>query len=536
MKKSLFTLLASILLIISFTGCNDKDVFSFVNKTVVVDKPGDLANALALTNLSGINTLKISGKMDSRDFKTIRDHMSELKELDLSNVTIVAYKGYEGTGGIEIYDYQANYIPNYAFYNPKTGSSITSLNKITFPQNLKVIGSSAFVGCTGLTSLNFPAELKNIGDRCFARCSGLTNKVIIPAKVDTIGYSAFAFCSALTSIQLSDSLLYIGETAFIGCSSLSGTINLPSKLTSINDATFQSCSSLTQIDIPASLQSIGVNAFQDCNCTLNVAPENQNFMTSNGVLYDYSQTTIKYCTPNKTGTFEIPGSVMLIDYAAFSNCKNLTSIIIPPSITQIQISDYAFSNCSGLSGTFTIPNSVVSLGYFAFQGCTGITNFDVAADNPALSSIDGVLFDAGKTTLKQFPPAKNGAFIIPETVGTIDSGAFIDCAGLSSVNIPASVTSIGDRAFMNCTGLSSVNIPASVTDIYDHAFTNCTGLTSIYEHSTTPIQFTVENRTTSWSVFFNVNKTNCTLFVPNGSKSAYQNANQWKDFKNITEM
>ncbi len=534
MKRFSFSLLAAILLIIGLTGCGDTDFFSFINKTVVIDKPGGLANALTLTNLGGINTLKISGKMDSRDFKTIRDHMSELKELDLSDVTIEAYKGYEGTGGVEIYEYQANYIPNYAFYNPKTGSSLTSLNKIIFPKNLKVIGASACVGCTGLKSLSLPAELKSIGNRCFARCSGLADKVIIPTKVDTIGYSAFAYCSTITSLQLSDSLLYMGESAFIGCTALAGTLDLPSKLTSINDATFQSCSSLTQINIPASLQSIGANAFLDCNCILNVAPENQNYVTSDGVLYDFFQTTLKYCPPGKTGAFEIPGTVSTIDYAAFANCKNLTSIIIPTSV--MQISDNAFLNCSGLSGTITIPNSVSSIGYFAFQGCTGITSFDVATDNFAFSSIDGVLYDVGQTTMKQFPPAKNGTFSIPETVNIIDSGAFIDCTGLSSVTIPASVTTIGDRAFMNCTGLTSVRIPASVTDIYDHAFTNCSGLTSIYVYSTAPIPFTSENKTTSWSVFYNVNKTNCTLFVPAGSKNAYQNASQWKDFKNISEM
>ena len=163
MKKILFKLSTAILLIISLSGCGDTDVFSFVNKTVVIDKAGGLANALSLTNLAAINTLKISGKMDSRDFKTIRDHMKELKELDLSNVTIEPYNGFEGTGGTEIYEYQANYIPNYAFYNPQSVSSLTSLNKITFPQNLKIIGSSAFVGCTGLTSLTFPSELKILG-------------------------------------------------------------------------------------------------------------------------------------------------------------------------------------------------------------------------------------------------------------------------------------------------------------------------------------------------------------------------------------
>ena len=534
MKKISLSLLAAILIIISFTGCGDKDVFSFVNKTVVVDKPGGLANALILTNLGGINSLKISGKIDTRDFKTIRDHMSELNELDLTDVTIEAYKGYEGTGGIEIYEYQANSIPNYAFYNPITITSLTSLSKITFPQNIKVIGASAFVGCTGLKSLNLPAELKNIGNRCFTRCSGLTDKVIIPTKVDTIGYSAFAFCSALTSVQLSDSLLFIGESAFNSCTALAGTLYLTSKLITINDGAFENCSSLTAINISTSLSSLGNAVFKDCVCPINVVSDNPNFSSINGVLFDYFQTTLKYCPTSKTGSFEIPSTVNSIDYAAFSNCNKLTSIIIPASVNFIY--DYAFSNCTGLSGTFSLPNSVSYFGYFVFKGCTGITNFNVATDNPYFTSIDGVLFDVGQTTLKQMPPAKTGSFSIPETVGTIDFGAFMDCTGLTSINIPSSVTTIGESAFMNCTGLNSINIPASVTSISSHAFVNCNGLTSIYEYSTMPIQFIVDNRTESWSVFYNVNLKTCRLYIPAGTKGAYQQASQWKDFANIIEM
>ena len=134
------------------------------------------------------------------------------------------------------------------------------------------------------------------------------------------------------------------------------------------------------------------------------------------------------------------------------------------------------------------------------------------------------------------PPAKTGSFSIPETVGTIDFGAFMDCTGLTSINIPSSVTTIGESAFMNCTGLNSINIPASVTSISSHAFVNCNGLTSIYEYSTMPIQFIVDNRTESWSVFYNVNLKTCRLYIPAGTKGAYQQASQWKDFANIIEM
>lgn len=40
---------------------------------------------------------------------------------------------------------------------------------------------------------------------------------------------------------------------------------------------------------------------------------------------------------------------------------------------------------------------------------------------------------------------KDGVAIIPDSVTKIDSCAFEDCAGLTSVVIPDSVTKIGDR-------------------------------------------------------------------------------------------
>ena len=75
----------------------------------------------------------------------------------------------------------------------------------------------------------------------------------------------------------------------------------------------------------------------------------------------------------------------------------------------------------------------------------------------------------------------NGDLVIPESVTsngttysvtTIDSDAFYDCTGLTSVTIPNSVTTIGSIAFYGCTGLTSVTIPNSVTAIGSGAFYN----------------------------------------------------------------
>ena len=67
---------------------------------------------------------------------------------------------------------------------------------------------------------------------------------------------------------------------------------------------------------------------------------------------------------------------------------------------------------------------------------------------------------------------------IPDSVTTIEDGAFYECKNLSSVTIGNGVTTIGLSAF-NSTGLSSVTIPDSVTSIGNSAFEYCKGLTSV---------------------------------------------------------
>jgi len=109
--------------------------------------------------------------------------------------------------------------------------------------------------------------------------------------------------------------------------------------------------------------------------------------------------------------------------------------------------------------------------------------------------------------------------------------AFFNYSNLTSITIPSSVTLIGNSAFYNCTGLTTVTIPSSVTSIENFAFEDCTNLTSIYAYPSTPVDLT-----SSIGVFDAVNKYTCTLYVPKGSKEAYQAAAQWQNFSNIVEV
>ncbi len=198
-----------------------------------------------------------------------------------------------------------------------------------------------------------------------------------------------------------------------------------------------------------------------------VFKENTEITSFNELQYFTGLTSIGYGTfQNCSGLTSviIPNSVTRIDIFAFGSCSSLTSVTIPNSVTSIGRS--AFQRCRGLT-SITIPNSVTSFGDDAFSGCSGLTSVTIPN---SVTSIGNYVFDgcSGLTSVT-----------IPNSVTSIGKAAFNQCSGLTSITIPNSVTSFGDYAFCGCSGLTSVTIPNSVTSIGKSAFSGCSGLTSV---------------------------------------------------------
>jgi hypothetical protein len=172
-----------------------------------------------------------------------------------------------------------------------------------------------------------------------------------------------------------------------------------------------------------------------------------------------SQATITRFDRNYTGALAIPDildvyPVTSITPLAFSGCTRLTSVTIPDTVTSI--GDWAFKSCTKLTDV-TIPDSVTNIGAGAFGDCSSLKTIMVDTNNPAYSSVDGVLFDKNQTTLIiRCPGAKAGALTIPSSVSSIWDNAFNACSALTSVTIPASVIQIGNRALSGCTNLTGV--------------------------------------------------------------------------------
>ena len=374
------------------------------------------------------------------------------------------------------------------------------------------IGGGAFQDCTGLTSVSLPNSVTTIGNWAFLRCTGLTS-VTVPNSVATIGDGAFSGCTALMGIEVEalnpaysslDGVLFTKHrtTLLEYPGGKAGIYTLPNSVINIGEAAFYDCTGLTSVTLPTSVTTIGSVAFHRCTGLTSVT---------------------------------LPNSLTTIEVYAFTGCTGLTNVTIPDSVTTI--GDGAFAACTGLTSV-SIPDGVTTIGNGPFAACTGLKRIEVAALNPAYSSLEGVLFAKNRTTLLQCPGGKTGSYTVPDHVTTIGGSAFSGCTGLTSITIPHGVTTIGNRAFAyctvlkgievaalnssyrsmdgllfakdgttllqcpggkagnytlpdrvtmiggsafsGCTGLTSVTLPNSVIKIEVYAFSNCTGLTSVY--------------------------------------------------------
>ena len=171
----------------------------------------------------------------------------------------------------------------------------------------------------------------------------------------------------------------------------------------------------------------------------------------------------------------IPQSITSIGSAAFKECENLVEVIIPQGVTSI--SDEAFYYCRSLTNV-TIPSSVTLIGYNAFSYCTKLKAVYIT-DISAWCKINF------KSTPLKFAEKLyvNGELltdlVIPEDVRYISNNAFYYCTSLTSVTMHDNVYSIGEYAFAYCTKIKSIVIPDGVNLINRYAFSNCTSITSI---------------------------------------------------------
>ena len=199
-------------------------------------------------------------------------------------------------------------------------------------------------------------------------------------------------------------------------------------------------------------------------------------------------------------------TITRIDFSAFYECSDITSVVFPSTLTFI--GQRSFFTCRGIGGEVAIPDLVTIIGSEAFQWCSGITSVtfgnnlrEIRSDSfigctslEHISRLPDSLTKLGSTAFgacrhlcdtivipSQITQIEEDVFkacqipfvVIPEGVATIKNGAFSGCP-IDSLHIPSSLVSINTGAFFNCQRLRSITVDEANL-VYDSR-DNCNAL------------------------------------------------------------
>ena len=299
----------------------------------------------------------------------------------------------------------------------------TQLTKITFahPEQIRRIGKAAFKN-TPVTATLF---------------AGWVGKDVSKYERLTIDDSAYENCTSIKSVKMPDNLIFLEKSVFKGCTSLSELV-IGKNTLSLDAECCANCTALDSITFNDVLYSLGGGVFSGCTSLKKV--ENMPDTLEDWVAVT---TTTGYGFGNNM----------------FANCKSLTSVALPKSITKIP--EGVFKGCTALNYVYNSEN-ITSIGKEAFQGCQHL----LEAKYPKVTAIESYAFD-GCSDLKE---------IVFEKCTSIGDYAFRKCTSATKFGV-GTCKSVGMNALEGCSSLKSIKL---LSDSYGaYVFKDCTAAATI---------------------------------------------------------
>ena len=330
-----------------------------------------------------------------------------------------------------------------------------------------------------ITSLKLESGMTTIGDYAFYWLVKVKD-VDIPDGVTSIGDYAFSGCAALDWLYIPYGVKTIGQSAFAACISLEG-VYMRYGLTSIGVGAFGFCTELVEVAIPATVTTIGDKAFYYCSKLSAIANFATNPQSINADVFD--------------GVDKTKCSLYVPDYAEANYNKP----------TWIEFSKETFESSGDYEGT--------SL-HYSYDFETGTMTITGTGMLPDSETHFPFVYDVKKQINK---------LVLPSGLTGIGTYNFAYFSALTFLKIPYGVAILKESAFEECYALETVEIPSSTAIIDDYVFYYCYSLKTVYNLATVP-------QSINATVFYGVDISKCTLFVPKGCKAAYEAAPVWKDF------
>ncbi len=395
---------------------------------------GSLSSSLSDEQKKSVKTLVLTGEIDARDFRIIRDNLQSIEYVDIEGARVNSYTGNEGTLSI-MKTYSQDEIPERAFYENKT------IKMVLLSRSTTKIANRSFSYCKNLEEIYIHEKIHIIEDYAFLGCDNLNT---FEVSTENISYSSeqnilynkdksllIQSFSNSRNIVLPPTVIHIYKYAFYSKESME-EIEFPNGLNKINHYAFTYCNNLKKADIPISVKSIGSNAFAEC---FNLECDISNVELSAAI-----GDNAFYLCKNIKGVFNVKNQTKIPKWS-FYRCEKLNGINFNDNKC-VEILQYAFSENKNLSGQIVFPSSINLIDIGAFSDCEKIT---------------GIQFNSSNLVVK--------------------SGAFRNCTNMEEIlNLPSEMTKIQDFTFSNCILLNTIEFPEKIKEIGNYAFENCINL------------------------------------------------------------
>lgn len=325
--------------------------------------------------------------------------------------------------------------------------------------DLAMIYENAFYGCTNLQKIDFSnVKTVTVAQYAFGNCPQLEEVVDMPS-IGTMHHFAFAG-TALKSVDLTG-LHMSGDYVFAGCTELEEIKT--GKFTAIGNYMFYACTGLRET-VTLSTPKIGDGAFSNC---INLSGVKLDGLGEN-LSFAIGANAFENCGSNLRGinfTADLNGeTVRSIGDKAFAG-STLRTFEVPAGLETF--GENVFANTA--VKTLVIDNDT-NFKNIRFLGVpfSGMT-VELATENSDQYVLeDGVLYDAGKTTVFHVNPSVT-AVTLPGSVTEIGAYAFAG-SNVRSVALTQNVTALGVGAFEN-SALAEINFNgANVTEIPESVF------------------------------------------------------------------
>ena len=411
--------------------------------------------------------------------------------------------------------------------------------KWTIPEQVHIIGPSAFAGNSTITTLTVPENVKTIEAQAFTNTSITTIEGFLG--VEEVCEKGMAFAAA-KSIKLGPNFRKMDKSAFWASDLESIDMKDVTKLDTISEAAFAN-TNLSSILIPACVKCIVPSALNNNKylTKVEVDPASATYASRDNIIYSKDfKTLCFYPSALPLTKFTIPAGVTTIDDFAFGSATKLTEVVLNDECEKIGAK--AFNATKNLKD-FVYNENLKIVGERAFEG-SGLVQFEIPAKwemgNGVFANcteLTAVEFEEGRTEIPQetlYRCYKLSDLTLPQSLETIGAASLGDCFLLEEIVVPDKVTLIDRWAFSMLNGpkgysqLTKVVLGKSVKYIGEQCFAGTSFLEEVYSLNPTPPEM--------FDGFVPITFSDATLFVPGEALQAYKNAAPWMSFYNIQSL